>query len=128
MSAVMRKFEPYTYLVLRVVAGSMFAVHGLQKLLGMFGGPEVPLLSRLGAAAVIETAGGALIAIGGWTVPVALVASGEMAVAYFLTHYPRGGWPIQNGGEPAILYCAAFLYVATRGAGILSLDGLMRRR
>jgi putative oxidoreductase len=128
MVAVLRKLEPYAYLVLRVVAGCLFATHGLQKLLGMFGGPVVQLLSRSGAAGVIEAVGGALIAIGGWTVPVAVVASGEMAAAYYLGHYPRGGWPLQNGGEPAILYGLTFLYVATRGPGILSLDGLMRRR
>jgi len=128
MSAVLRRFEPYAYLVLRIVAGSLFVFHGLQKLLGMFGGPQVQLLSRLGAAAVIETIGGALIAVGGWTVPVACVTSGEMAVAYYLGHYPRGRWPIENGGEPALLYCAIFLYIATRGSGLLSLDGLLRRR
>jgi putative oxidoreductase len=127
MSGVLRRFEPYAYLVLRIVVGTMFAVHGLQKLLGMFGGQQVTLLSRLGAAGVIEAVGGILIALGGWTVPIAVVASGEMAVAYYLAHYPKGGWPIQNGGEAAVLYCAVMLFLATRGSGILSLDRLMRR-
>jgi putative oxidoreductase len=128
MFGMLRGFEPYAYLVLRIVAGFMFAFHGLQKLFGMFGGQEVQLVSRLGAAGVIEMVGGALIAVGGWTVPVAFVASGEMAFAYFLAHYPRGGWPIQNGGELPVLYCAMFFYIAARGPGIVSLDGLMRRR
>jgi putative oxidoreductase len=122
------RFEPYAYLVLRIVAGSLFIFHGLQKLLGMFGGQEVQLLSRFGVAGVIETVGGALIAVGGFTVPVALLASAEMASAYYLGHYPRGRWPIENGGELALLYCAIFLYVATRGSGRFSLDGLLRRR
>jgi putative oxidoreductase len=127
MFGVLRRFEPYAYLVLRIAAGFMFVFHGLQKLLGMFGGQEVQLLSRLGAAGVIETVGGAMIAVGGWTVPVALLASGEMAFAYYLGHHPRGGWPIQNSGELALLYCAAFFYIATRGPGMLSLDALMAR-
>jgi putative oxidoreductase len=61
--------------------------------------------------------------IGFLTVPTAFIASGEMAAAYFMSHQPRGGWPIQNGGELAALYCFLFLFVATRGAGRLSLDG-----
>jgi putative oxidoreductase len=126
MSAVLRRFEPYAYLVLRIVAGSLFIFHGPQKLFGMFGGPQVPLLSRFAAAGFIETVGGALIAVGGWTVPVAFIASGEMAAAYYLGHSPRGRWPIENGGEIALLYAAIFLYIATRGSGLLSLDGLLR--
>jgi putative oxidoreductase len=128
MVAVLRKFEPYAYVVLRIVAGALFVFHGLQKLTGMFGGQQAELLSRTGAAGVIETFGGVLIAVGGWTVPAAFIASGEMAFAYYLAHHPRGVWPIQNGGELALLYCAVFLYVATRGSGLLSLDGLRRRR
>jgi putative oxidoreductase len=129
MVSVLRRFEPYAYLIMRVVVGLMFAAHGLQKLFGVLGGTQVVLLSRLGAAGVIEAAGGVLIALGGFTVPVAFVASAEMLAAYFLGHYPRPGrWPIQNGGELAVCYCVVFLYIATRGSGILSLDGLMRRR
>ena len=128
MFVVLRKFEPYAYVAVRIVAGALFVFHGLQKLAGMFGGQQAELLSRTGAAGVIEAAGGVLIAVGGWTVPIAFIASGEMAFAYYLAHHPRGVWPIQNGGELALLYCALFLYVATRGPGILSLDGLMRRR
>ena len=59
--------------------------------------------------------------------PVAFLAAGEMAVAYFMVHQPQGGWPIQNGGELAALYCFAFLYIAARGAGAWSADGAMRR-
>jgi putative oxidoreductase len=111
----------YVYPVFRIVFGVMFVCHGLQKL-GFFHGHMVALWSRYGAAAAIETIGGTLIALGFLTHVAALVASGEMAFAYFLAHNPRGLWPIQNGGEPAVLYCFAFLYIAARGAGGFSID------
>jgi putative oxidoreductase len=120
--------EPYAYAALRIVAGFLFAFHGAQKLFGMFGGTEVSLLSRLGAAGIIELVAGILIAIGLLTVPAAFIASGEMAFAYFLTHAPRGGWPIENAGELAVLYCFLFLYIASRGPGPISLDRFRRRR
>jgi len=104
------------------VAGLLFAFHGLQKF-GLLGGDMVPLASLLGAAAVIETVGGLLIMIGLAASPVAFICSGEMAYAYFTAHQPRGTWPIQNGGELAALYSFIFLYIATRGAGVLSVDG-----
>ena len=82
----------------------------------------MPLASQMGAAGVIEFVGGILIAIGLLTSVAALIASGEMAVAYFQAHAPRGTWPIQNGGELAVLYGFLFLYIATRGAGAWGLD------
>jgi len=117
----LRRFEPYAYALLRIVAGLLFAFHGLQKF-GFFGGQMVPLASKFGAAAVIETVGGVLVAIGLGTSPVALLCSGEMAYAYFTAHQPRGTWPIQNGGELAALYAFIFLFIATRGGGSLSAD------
>jgi len=80
------------------------------------------------AAGIIEFVGGILIALGLFTSPAALIASGEMAVAYFKAHAPRGLWPIMNRGELATLYCFFFLYVAARGAGPWSLDALRRRQ
>jgi putative oxidoreductase len=118
----LRRFEPYAYAFLRIVAGLLFMFHGLQKF-GLVGGQMVPLMSKFGAAAVIETVGGVLIMIGLQAAPVAFIASGEMAYAYFTAHQPRATWPIQNGGELAALYSFFFLYVATRGAGLLSVDG-----
>jgi len=118
----LRRFEPYAYAFLRVVAGLLFLFHGLQKF-GLLGGQMVPLMSLVGAAAVIETVGGLLIMIGLQAAPVALICSGEMAYAYFTAHQPRGTWPIQNGGELAALYSFIFLYIATRGSGRLSVDG-----
>ena len=69
------------------------------------------------SAAVIELLGGSLVVLGLWTQYVAFIASGEMAVAYFTTHAPRGLWPINNGGELAVLYCFAFLFMASKGPG-----------
>jgi putative oxidoreductase len=118
----LRRFEPYAYTLLRIVAGLLFLFHGLQKF-GVLGGQMVPLMSMIGAAAIIETVGGVLIMIGLATSPVAIVCSGEMAFAYFTAHQPRGTWPIQNQGELAALYSFIFLYIATRGGGMLSVDG-----
>jgi putative oxidoreductase len=111
----------YVYPAFRIVFGVLFLFHGLQKF-GLLGGNMVPMHSRLGAAAVIEVLCGALIAVGAFTRVAALVASGEMAFAYFLGHYPRGFLPIKNQGELAVLYCFAFLYIAARGAGRFALD------
>lgn len=122
------RFEGYAYAALRIVAGFLFLFHGLQKLLGLFGGTAVPLPTQMGLAGIIETVGGTLIAVGLFTAPTAFIASGEMAVAYFQAHQPRALWPIQNGGELAALYCFLFLYIATRGSGMASLDGMLRRR
>ena len=118
----LRRFEPHAYALLRIVAGLLFLFHGLQKF-GLLGGKMVPLASLVGAAAVIETVGGVLIMIGLATSPVAFLCSGEMAYAYFTAHQPRGTWPIQNGGELAALYSFLFLFIATRGGGMLSVDG-----
>ena len=115
------RFAPYVYPAFRIVFGALFLFHGLQKF-GLLGTPMMPLLSRFGAAAAIELTCGTLIAAGAFTKPAAFIASGEMAFAYFLQHVPRGTLPIKNGGELAILYCVAFLYIAARGAGHLGFD------
>ena len=122
----LRRFEPQAYALLRIVAGLLFLFHGLQKF-GYVGGTAVPLASQMGVAAVIELVGGLLIMIGLLTTPAAFIASGEMAVAYFMAHQPRGTWPIQNQGELAALYAFAFLFIAARGSGIWSVDSLIWR-
>jgi len=119
-------YAPYLYALLRIVAGLAFAQHGAQKLFGMLGGTAVELTSQRGLAGVIEFVGGFLIAIGLFTSPVAFLASGEMAVAYFQAHAPRGFWPIQNGGELAVLYCFIFLYFAAVGSAKLSIDSIRK--
>lgn len=122
------RMAPQVYALLRIVFGLMFLSYGLQKF-GMLGGLDgngaaAPFLSwPYGIAAVLELVLGLLIAIGLFTRPAAFVAAGEMAVAYFMAHQPRGLLPIHNEGMPAVLFCFAFLYIAARGAGPLSIDG-----
>jgi putative oxidoreductase len=120
---ILRRFEPYAYALLRIVAGLLFLFHGLQKFGVLSGQLTLPPVSLIGLAALIETVGGLLIMIGLATSPMAFICSGEMAYAYFTAHQPRGTWPIQNGGEPAALFAFIFLYISTRGGGMLSVDG-----
>ena len=119
---MLKRFEPTAYALLRIVAGLLFMFHGLQKLLGLFGGQRMAFASLPGVAGVIELTGGVLVMIGLATSPVAFICSGEMAAAYFMVHQPRGGWPIQNQGELAALYAFVFLFIAARGGGMLSVD------
>jgi putative oxidoreductase len=122
MERVLGRFAPQLYAIMRIVVGLLFACHGAQKLFGVLGGQQVQLASQFGLAGVIEFVGGVMIAIGFLTGTVAFIASGEMAFAYFTAHMPRGGLPIQNGGELSVLYCFVFLYIAARGAGIWGVD------
>ena len=126
MQKVLGPYSPYLYALLRIVAGLAFAQHGAQKLFGLLGGTAVELASQRGVAGVIEFVGGLMIAVGLFTSPVAFLASGEMAVAYFQSHAPRGFWPIQNGGELAVLYCFIFLYFSAVGSGKLSIDSIRK--
>ena len=126
-------YAPQVYSVFRMVFGLLFLMHGLQKLAGMFGGMSgdgsaVPLNSLFGVAGVIECVAGTLILLGLFTRPAAFVASGMMAYAYFTVHLPMGPWPIVNRGEPAVMNCFAFLYVAARGSGPFGLDALTNRK
>jgi len=123
--------EPWVRSVLRIVVGFTFSLHGLQKLFGMFGGiggHRVHLFSLFGLAGILETFGGILILLGLFTLPVAFILSGEMAVAYFIQHFPRGFFPIRNGGELAVLYCFIFLYLFSAGPGPASLDRWVRKK
>ncbi len=112
----------------RFVAGFLFAFHGAQKLFGAFGGQVMTSDPQMLAAGIIELGGGLMIAVGLFASWAAFVASGEMAVAYFQAHAPRGPWPILNHGEVVLLYCFAFLFFAARGSGPYSVDALIRRR
>lgn len=121
------KYAEHCYALLRIVAGFLFACHGAQKLFGVLGGTQVTSNPLMLTAGIIEFVGGILIALGLLATWAAFIASGEMAVAYFKTHFPQGWDPLQNQGELAVLYCFLFLYVAARGSGIWSLDRLFRR-
>ena len=129
---ILTRFEPQVRSLLRIVIGFTFSLHGFQKTLGWLGGmgghgAPARLYSLLRTAGVIETVGGLLILVGLWTRCVALVLCGEMAVAYFMSHFPRGVWPLLNGGELAVLYCFLFLYFSVAGPGPWSLDRLRRK-
>lgn len=124
----MRSYEPQCYALLRIVAGFLFLWHGSQKLLGFPG--EVPAGAPpfiLYTAGPIELVGGALVMIGLFAGLAAFICSGTMAVAYWIGHGTQAPLPILNGGELAALYCFVFLYIASRGAGIWSVEGPRRR-
>ena len=116
-----------THALLRIAAGILFIQHGLQKLFGYFGGSTVPLTSLLGVAGLLEFTGGLFLIVGLFTRPVAFLLVLEMISAYFIAHMSRGGWPIQNQGELALLYAAIFTFLAANGAGPLSIDEALPR-
>jgi putative oxidoreductase len=128
-----RSWAPYLLALLRIMTAFLFMQVGTAKLFAfpaavMPGGGTAPLASLPGVAGILETFGGLLLLVGLFTRPVAFVLSGEMAVAYFLAHAPKGFWPVLNGGAPAVLYCFLFLYFSAAGAGAFSLDALRHGR
>lgn len=127
MNDSVARFAPYAFALLRIVVGVLFAMHGSQKLFGVPGDkPPMELASLIGVAGIIEFAGGILIAIGLLTRFAAFIASGTMAVAYFMAHAPKGLLPIINQGEPAVVYCFVFLYIWAHGPGVWSIDRMLR--
>jgi putative oxidoreductase len=128
-STEIARFEPVVLAALRIVAGVLFLSHGLVKLFGFPPGAapgQQELLSVMGIGAVIELATGTLITLGLFTRAAALIASGEMAVAYWMFHAPSSMYPAVNGGDAAILFCFIFLYNVAAGAGAFSLERLFR--
>jgi putative oxidoreductase len=128
-----RTFEPFARSLLRIVAGFTFSLHGMQKILGLFGGMggkggTAPFGTLIWIAGALELVGGLLLVVGLFTSPVALILSGEMAVAYFRAHFPHGFFPLTNHGELAALYCFIFLYLSAAGPGPLSLDAVARNK
>ena len=115
--------------VTRILTGIMFACHGAQKVLGMFGGmPADAPKFIVWTAGPLELIGGILIAAGLFTRITAFISSGLMAAAYFIGHASNGFLPKVNGGELAVLYCWLFLYIAAQGPGAWALDNLWGRR
>ena len=110
-------FESIAYAALRIVSGFLFSCHGAQKLFGAFGGHQMLHNPLMLTAGIIEFGCGILILLRLFTNIAALIASGEMAVGYFMQHFPKGFFPIQNGGELAVVYCFLFLFIATHGSG-----------
>ena len=111
--------------LLRIVTAFVFWMHGGEKLFGFFGREPQTFLSLLWFAGILEFFGPLFIGSGLLTRAVAFLLAGEMAVAYFMSHFPRGFWPVMNSGERAVLYCFIFLLLAATGPGKLALDNLL---
>ena len=126
------KFAPVVLSVFRIVFGLLFTLHGTQKLFGF------PSAASSGTvpfgtwpywyAGVLEVALGLLILVGLFSRIAAFIASGEMAYAFFSSHFPKAFWPIDNGGEPAVLFCFGFFLLVFTGGGAIALDNVIRRR
>lgn len=123
-------WAPKALSVLRIVTGLLFLEHGTQKLLGFPPSEHAfpPLFSLMGIQGALELVGGFLIVIGLLTRPVAFILAGDMAVAYFMAHAPKGFFPTQNGGQLAILFCFVFLYLVFAGGGEWNVDARIARR
>ncbi len=128
MRFVLGRFSGVTYALMRLMVGLMFAQHGARKLFGVLGVHQMQLRSLMGLAGVIEFGGGLMIALGLLSSVAAFIAAGEMAYAYFTVHAPQNVWPIINHGEPAVVFCFVFLYIASMGSGPYSLDRLLGRK
>jgi putative oxidoreductase len=122
------RYSELLYAAMRLVTGLLFACHGAQKLFGVLGGESQLSNPMMLGAGVVEFAGGLLVALGLWASYAAFIASGEMAVAYFMVHTPGGFWPILNKGELAVLYCFVFLFIASRGSGSWSVDDIVGKK
>ncbi len=124
MVSFMKAYQEQTYALLRITTGFIFLFHGSQKLLGFPPASFDPPPHILYVAAPIELIGGALIMIGLFTAPLAFLASGLMAAAYWMAHFSAESYlPIMNRGDAAAMYCFIFLYISTKGSGIWSVDG-----
>ena len=125
--AFVDSWTPRALGALRIVAAFLFLQHGTAKLLhvphvAMF--DQLPVLSLIGFAGLLEIVGSVLLLIGLFTRPAAFILSGEMAVAYFIAHAPQGNFlsPTLNQGESAVLFCFIFLLLSVAGAGAWSVD------
>ena len=129
-AAKLARWAPSALGILRIVVALLFLSHGLVKMfgfpIGAQPGPQ-PLFSLLGVAGLIEVVMGLLILVGWFTRAAAFIASGEMAVAYWMVHAPQGFYPVMNMGEASILFCFVFLYLVFAGPGSLSIDGALSR-
>ena len=123
-AALASQLAPRMLSVMRIVVAFVYMEHGAQKLFNIppAAQPMHHLPPLMIVAGIIECFGGFLVLIGAFTRPVAFIVAGEMAVAYFMSHAPHGFWPLVNRGEPAVVYCFVFLYLAMAGGGVWSVD------
>lgn len=127
LSVSLERGRPYILSILRIVVALLFLQHGLQKYFG-FPSAGPPMRMILYVQGLIEIGGGILLLLGAYTRVVAFILSGDMAVAYFLAHFPRSFFPAVNGGDAAVLYCFTFLYIFFAGGGPWSLDRAVLRQ
>jgi putative oxidoreductase len=121
--------SPYVLSIVRIAVALLFLEHGLSRMFGWPSAiPHPPAFTMYWFAGAIELVGSVLVLLGLFTRPAAFVMSGEMAFAYFISHAPRGFFPILNRGDGAILFCFIFFYLAFAGAGPWSLDALWRKK
>ena len=120
--------EAHVLSLVRIMVGLLFLEHGMSKLLGFPPGPSPSMFALSWFAGVIELVGGALVVLGLFTRVAAFIMSGEMAIGYFLSHAPRGFFPMLNLGELAVVYCFTFLYLFVAGGGEWSLDRMRASR
>ena len=128
LAALRLTWEPRMLSILRMIIGLLYMEHGLAKVVGFPLQPNHKAYELFtlnpGIQGLLELVGGLLLAFGLFTRPVAFVLAGNMAVAYFMAHAPKGFFPLLNGGELAIVYCFLFLYLWVAGGGEWSLDRL----
>lgn len=130
MERFLGRYSIYVYAILRIVSGFVFMLHGTQK---FFGYPTNPPGRAAGALDTLTTVGAGIELIGGFLIMIGLfasfaafISSGMMAVAYFMAHQPEGAWPPTNGGDAEVLYCFVFLYIASRGSGVWSVESIFK--
>jgi len=128
MNRWLGKQSEWIYALMRVVVGLLFACHGAQKLFGLLGGEQRISDPLMLLGGIIEFGGGLMVGLGLRAGFAAFLASGMMAVGYFKAHAPWSFWPIVNKGELAVLYSFVFLYIASKGSGLLSIDALLGRK
>lgn len=131
MDQTFSKFQPVALSLFRFITGLLLFQFGVAKLFKFPAGTQfdkVELFSLIGAAGTLELVLGALLMVGLWSRAVAFILSGEMAFAYFISHFPRGFFPLLNNGTLAIMFCFACLYLSTSGGGPYSIDAAMGKK
>lgn len=129
MTQTALRFAPVVLSILRIMTALLLLQHALSKFFAFPAAMKPPaLFSLIWFAGALELVGGILLVLGLFTRPVAFILAGEMAFAYFMGHAPKGFYPLTNGGEPAVLFCFIFLYIACAGGGPIGIDATRERR